>query len=105
MQFTMVSDAPLDSSGALLAISVENRGESAMATMLHTNTKIISTIADLASSSRGETRQHIHDSSKAVVAVFFTPKYCESIPLTAHAILPAAIIRNERKGTLRLAPG
>ncbi len=40
IQFTIVSEVPLDSSGALCATNVENRGESAITVTLQTNKKI-----------------------------------------------------------------
>ena len=105
MQFTIVSEEPLDSSGEFWATSVENNGESAITTRPQKNKNIISVAVELANRKNGEVMQHKHDSSKHEAAIFFTPKYCENIPLKIQASPPDAIIKKENKETLRLMPG
>ena len=105
IQFTIVSEVPFDSCGALRAINVENIGESAITAILQINKNTISVIADWVNNNRGEIKQQLHDKNKATVAVFFTPKYCDKIPLKAQDTDPAAMIRNDKKGILKPAKG
>ena len=61
IQFTIVNDVPLDSSGAFCAIKVENKGESAMTTNPQKKRKIMSDEAALLNKNSGERQQHKHD--------------------------------------------
>src|SRR5215211_691213 len=101
IQLTIVSEVPLSSAGAFWATRVENRGESAMTTKLQKNRKVISVGNELLKSNNGESRQHTQESDRAMVAIFFVPKYCESIPLATHANPPKAMIRKDSNGISR----
>ena len=73
MQFTMVSEVPRDSCGALWATKVEKSGESAMTTNPQKNKKAIITEADSANRNRGDARQQRHDKNNASVATLLAP--------------------------------
>lgn len=75
IQFTMVSDVPLDSCGAFCATKVENNGESVITAIPQVNKKAIRTVAELFKSANGDIKQQVHDINKAIVAVFLAPKY------------------------------
>ncbi len=105
MQFTIVSDVPLDSSGAFCATNVENNGESAITTNPQKIRNSINVMTEELNKNRGEIRQHEHDSNNESVAIFFTPNFCESNPLKTHASPPDAIIINENSGMLIPASG
>ena len=99
MQFTAVSEVPLDSAGALRATSVENKGESAITTIPQKKRKLRKIITEPENKMSGETRQHRHERNREVVAIFFSPKCRESVPPITQAIPPDPMIRKERKGT------
>ena len=103
--FTIVMELPLDSSGALCATKVENKGESAITVIPHTNRKQMKRKAEFENRKNGETIQHKQDMDKDKMAIFFTPKYWETMPLKTQANPPEAIIKNEKKGTLRFVRG
>jgi len=73
MQFTMVSEVPLDSSATFCATIVENKGESAITTSPQKNIKAIKTIAEGWSKKNGDNKQQQQDKVKAIVAIFFAP--------------------------------
>ena len=75
MQFTIVREVPLDSSGALCATRVENKGESAITTSAQMNKKVKNKTSEFKNKKKGETMQHKKDKHNAVVAIFFAPKY------------------------------
>ena len=75
MQLTMVSEVPRDSSGALRATSVENKGESAITTSAQKNKNEMNTIAESEKRKSGEVMQHKNDKLNAIVAIRFAPKY------------------------------
>ena len=104
-QFTIVSEVPLESSGAFWATKVENKGESAITTSPQKNKKISNKIIESENKKRGEVMQHKHDENKAIVAIFLAPKCWESIPLKTHANPPDPMIRNDNKGTFRCVSG
>ena len=74
MQFTIVSDVPLDSAGALCATKVENRGESAITTSAQKNKKQINRTGEFENKKSGEIRQHRQDKHNAIVAIRFALK-------------------------------
>ena len=74
MQFTIVREVPLDSSGAFCATRVENRGESAMTTNPQKNKKLIKRTTEWEKRKSGEIIQHKQDKNNATVAVFFMPR-------------------------------
>lgn len=100
MQLTMVSDVPLDCSGAFRATSVENRGESATTNSPQKNRKLKKAKLELINKKMGDNKQQRQDSIRESVAILFAPKEVESTPLTTQAIPPEAIIRKENRGTL-----
>lgn len=74
IQFTIVSDVPLDSSGALCATNVENKGESAITTTPQKKRNAINKSKELLNKNSGDKRQHRKERNKEMVATFFTPK-------------------------------
>jgi ligand-binding sensor domain-containing protein len=74
MQLTTVSEVPLDSSGALWATKVENKGESAMTANPQMNRKVINRMMEGENKKRGESKQHTPEIVKAIIAVFSVPK-------------------------------
>src|SRR3954462_9701944 len=105
IQFTMVSDVPLDSSGAFCATSVENIGESAVATNPQKIKKLNKTTTELLIRNKGEQRQHKPDKANAIPAIFFGAICCESNPPHAQDIPPTAIIKKDKSGTLNSTVG
>ena len=105
IQFTIVSDVPLESSGALLATSVENNGESAITTNPQKNKKATITIEELLNKNSGERMQHKQESNNEIAAIFFAPKCSESKPLKTQASPPDAIIPKDKSGTFICAAG
>src|SRR5882672_12174050 len=105
IQFTMVSEVPRDSSGALRATRVENSGESAITTSPQMIKKTSNKIIESDNRNSGETTQHKHDKNNAIEATLFAPKYCERIPLKTQASPPDAMIRNDHSETLRFVSG
>ena len=105
IQFTKVKEVPLDSSGALWATKVENNGESAITAIPQRNRKQRKRKVEFEKRKSGEIIQQRQDMNKDKVAIFFTPKYWETIPLNTQANPPEAIIKNEKRGTLRLVTG
>ena len=103
IQFTIVNEVPLESSGAFCATKVENKGESAITASPQMNKKEINTEDELANRNNGEIMQQIQDASNDSVAIFLVPKRCENKPPKTQANPPQAIIKNDNKGTLRLA--
>ena len=99
MQFTIVKDVPLDSSGAFCATKVENKGESAITTNPQKKRNKISSVTELLNNNNGEAKQHRKESKSEMVASFFTLKVCESRPLITQASPPEAMIRNDSNGT------
>ena len=80
MQLTMVSEVPLDISGAFCATNVENKGESAITTTPQKNRKVNNNGTELTNKNNGDTKQHIQDNNKDAIAVLFTPRYCDRYP-------------------------
>src|SRR5205809_5274931 len=95
IQFTIVNDVPLDSSATFCATSVANNGESAITTNPQKNKKTTSAVEELLNKNNGESKQQQQDRNNAMVAIFFAPKRCESIPLAAQARAPEAMIKKE----------
>ena len=75
IQLTIVKAVPLDSAGALMATKVENNGESAITTSPQKIRKIIRTNTWPWLKTKGETRQHEPDETKAYVAIFLALKF------------------------------
>src|SRR6478736_2523073 len=105
IQFTMVKEAPLVSSGADCATRVEKSGESAITTSPQKNRNPISNTGESFNKINGERIQHVPESDNAITAVFFAPYHCEIKPLNTQAILPLAIITKDRKERLSSVPG
>ena len=105
MQLTMVKDVPLVSSGALCAIKVENKGESAITTSPQLNRNRSSKKAELFNKKSGENIQNRPDKNSEIIAIFLGLNFWESKPLKTQATPPKAMIRNEKKGTFRFVPG
>lgn len=104
MQFTMVSDVPRASAGALWATSVEKRGESATTVIPQKNKNPINATTELLNNNKGETRQQVQERNNEMVAIFFAPKRWEIDPLIIQAIPPDAIIRKEKSATFKFIP-
>ena len=102
VQLTMVSEVPLNSSATFCATNVENKGESAITTNPQKNKKASSKGADVVNKKNGDSRQHKQDRNKAIVAIFFAPKRCDSNPLAAQARAPQAIIKNDKNEIFKL---
>ena len=105
MQFTKVKEVPLDTSGALWATSLENKGESAMTTILQKNRNPIKTTWELLYNKSGDTMQHKQERKSAMNAILLAPNRSDSRPLPAQASPPDAMIRKVIKGTLIFASG
>lgn len=69
----MVSEVPLDSSGAFWATKVENKGESAITTKAQKNRKPRKNNVELLKRKNGDRIQQQQDSIKEIVAIFCTP--------------------------------
>ena len=100
IQFTMVSEVPLDSSATFCATNVENKGESAITTNPQKNKKEINSGIELLNKNKGDNKQQQQDKSNVIVAIFFAPYFCDNKPLAMQAIAPQAIIKNEKRDTL-----
>ena len=105
MQFTNVSDVPLDSASAFLATNVENKGESAITTSPQKSKNAIKANADLFNRNNGEMMQHKQESNNAKVAIFLAPNFNESNPLKTQASPPQPIMMNEKSETFKPASG
>ena len=105
IQFTIVSDVPRDSSGALWATSVENKGESAITTNPQKKRNASIKITELFNKNRGERMQQKQESNKEVEAVFFVPKCTERYPLKTQASPPNSIIIKDKRETFNCAAG
>jgi len=105
IQFTIVNEVPRDSSGAFCAITVENRGESAITTRPQKNKNRSNTESTPLNRNSGENKQQRQERNSDTVAIFFGGNFCESNPLTTQASPPEAIIVNDRKGTFKPVPG
>lgn len=99
VQFTMVSDVPLNSSATFCATRVENNGESATTAIPQIKRKMINSGAELLNKNSGESRQQQPETNSAIAANLFMPKRCDNTPLNAQAIPPDAMIKNEKKET------
>ena len=73
MQFTIVSEVPRDSSGAFWATIVEKSGESAVTVIPQKNKKVRKVVEEAWMIKKGEVRQHMQESDKAMVAIFLAP--------------------------------
>ena len=105
IQLTKVSDEPFTSAGAFWATIVENIGESAITTILQKVRNIKSAITELLFNIKGEMIQLKQESSNAAAAVLPAPKLCDRYPLATQDRAPAAIIRNDNKGTFKAIKG
>ncbi len=73
IQFTIVREVPLDSSGAHWATKVENSGESAITVIPQINRNVMNVKTELENKNRGEVKQHKQDKHNEIVAIFFSP--------------------------------
>ena len=105
MLLTMVSEAPLEAGGALLAIRVENIGESATMVIPHIKRKTNKSGVVCVENTNGESKQQVQEINKAVVATFLGPVLNEIIPPKIQAIDPEAIIRKDTNETVNSVPG
>ena len=105
IQLTKVKDVPLNFSGACLATSEENNGESAVPSKPQENRKISTKHTDLLNRNTGESRQHKPESESAIVAIRFAPNFCDSTPATMQEMPPEAIIKKENSETFIDAVG
>ena len=105
MQLTSVKDVPLNFSGACLATSEENNGESAVPDKPQVNKKVRNKYMELLKRNTGESKQHKPERASAIVAILFAPNLCESNPPTIQEMPPDAIIRKENSDTLIAAAG
>ena len=105
MQFTIVSEVPLDACGACCATSVENKGESAITVIPQTNKQVMSNVGDAVNKKSGEHKQHKQEMVSAIVATFFAPKICESKPLATQANAPIPIMVKDSSDTFNAALG
>ena len=99
MQFTIVREVPLVSSGAVCATNVENKGESAITTRPQKNRKTINATGDGLSKKNGETIQHKPDKHNEIPAIFLAPYFCDSNPLNTQARPPQAITKKDKRET------
>lgn len=103
IQFTIVKDVPLYSSGAFCAIIVENNGESPTTVMPQKNRKRSIKIAELPDKNKGEKMQQMHEDNNKMKAILTGLNLCESRPLKTQDTPPEAIIRKENNEVLKLA--
>lgn len=101
IQFTIVREVPLDSSGEFWATKVENNGESAITVKPHMNRKVMNRKAELENRNNGDSKQHEQDINNDIFATFFAAKVWDKNPLIKHDIPPDAIIRKEKSGILK----
>jgi hypothetical protein len=101
MQFTIVSDVPLDASGAFCATRVEKSGESAITTRPQKRRKEINSTTEEEAKNNGDSRQQSRERLSDKVAILFTPKRCDRSPLTTQAKAPAAITKKDNRDTGR----
>lgn len=99
IQLTKVKDVPLNFSGACLATSEENNGESAVPNRPQQNRNIRNKYTEPLNRNTGESRQHKPESESAIVASLFAPNFCDSIPATMQEMPPEAIIKKENSET------
>ena len=99
MQLTNVNDVPLNVSGACLATSEENSGESAVPNNPQQNRKIRKRYTELPKRKIGESKQHKPERARATVAILFAPNFCESTPPIIQEIPPEAITKKENNDT------
>lgn len=95
IQLTIVSAAAFDSGTALLAISVENIGESAITTNPQKKRKIKKRLGDSIFSINGEMMQQVADNNKEINAIFFGLILEDNMPLEKQANAPIPITKNE----------
>ena len=99
IQLTKVSEEPFTSGGAFWAIRVENMGESAMTTTLQKHRNVTSPVTELHINSSGDIIQQLNDNSKAMMAVFLALMCCDIYPLATQDKAPAAMMKNDNRGT------
>lgn len=97
IQFTKVNPVPFNSLGMAEATKLENCGESAV-TAIPQKHQIPKKNVGENLKNRGEIRQHIPESNKAVKATFLLPYFSDRRPPTAQEIPPKAIIIPVHKG-------
>ena len=102
IQVTIVMAVPFEAGGAFKATRPENTGESAITTNPQKNKKAISKGADVVNKKNGDNRQHKQERDKAMVAILFAPKRCDSKPLAAQASAPQAIIKKDKNEIFKL---
>ncbi|MCY1539728.1 hypothetical protein D9M68_753280 [compost metagenome] len=60
----------------------------------------MNTVAEPFIKTNGDTKQHIQDKLKQIIASFLVPTRFEMIPLNIQAKAPAAMIKNDKSGML-----
>ena len=95
IQFTIVNEVPLDSSGAFCATKVENNGESGITEIPQMNKNVMNRKGELEMRKSGERIQHKQEINNDSAATLFTPKYCDSIPPKTQANPPEAITKKD----------
>lgn len=73
IQFTIVNAEPFESSGALCATNVENKGESAITTSPQKNKNKINKRKESDNKKNGDNKQHKQERKSEMVAIFFAP--------------------------------
>lgn len=73
--------------------------------MLQIKRNVINTTGELLNKIKGDAKQQAQDIIKAKVATFFTPKRFEIRPLIMQEKLPAAMMKNDKRGMLNCAFG
>ena len=101
IQFTMVKELPLKCGSTFWATNEENKGESAITIIPQKNKKPTITVDDECNKKKGESKQHAPDKHSAIAAGFFAPIYSDKIPPPTQANAPTAIIKKDKRGTLR----
>lgn len=104
IEFTIVSEVPFESEGALWATRVENMGESAVTANPHINRKIMRLGKDCCMIKNGDSKQQTPEIVKAIVAIVFGAIFCEIKPPRAHDIPPTAMIKKDQSEMLISKP-
>ena len=105
MQLISVNDVPLNASGAFLATSEENNGESAVPNNPQENSKTRKKYREPLKRKIGDSKQHKPESESATIAILFAPNFWESNPPITQDKPPEAITKNEYNDTLSDAAG
>lgn len=101
----MVSEVPLDFSGAFCATSVEKSGESATTAIPQQKRKIISSHLFGCVKKYGDSKQQQPDRANAMAAIFFDPNLADKIPPAIQDSVPDPITKKEIRGIFKWTAG